>query len=163
VHSSPHGITRKRGDTIRDYGRSKICAIIRRRSINISATPQLNLSLPFFSSTMSRQKFSEQSTLRKSVSPIMIGLFLILCAWIAYKAYLAVQAGIKSAQESLKKRGVSLEGGHANVKVRAVDETSYLDKTQRAFVTAWNNSETRGYYSRLWSKQDLRDHPEKKH
>jgi hypothetical protein len=31
----------------------------------------------------------------------------------------------------LKKRGVSLEGGHANVKDRAVDETSYLDKTQR--------------------------------
>jgi len=28
-----------------------------------------------------------------------------------------------------------------------------------AFVTAWNNSETRGYYSRLWSKQDLRDKP----
>ena len=25
-----------------------------------------------------------------------------------------------------------------------------------AFVKAWNNAETRGYYSRLWSKEDLR-------
>jgi hypothetical protein len=63
-----------------------------------------------------------------------------------------------------------VEGGKAHLKVKAVDTSSYVDKTQqffpsfyvsnnRAFVRAWNNSETRGYYSRLWSKEDLRNKP----
>jgi hypothetical protein len=76
----------------------------------------------------------------------------------------------RSAEEHLKKKGFTIEGGKAHLKVKTVDNHSYIDKTQqfflsflvtndRAFVRAWNNSETRGYYSRLWSKEDLRDKP----
>lgn len=96
---------------------------------------------------MSKQKFKEQSTLGKSIQPILIGIFLLIVAWVGYKVYVALQAGMKwapqfdvpdlqsadgrSAQESLKKRGVSLEGGKANVQVKRVDTFAYLDKTQR--------------------------------
>ena len=57
-----------------------------------------------------------------------------------------------------------MQDGVAHVKVKGIDDSRYLDQTQAygtiwgnatdnsAFVKAWNNSETKGYYSRLWSK-----------
>lgn len=126
-------------------------------------------------------KFSERSVLRKSVQPILIFACLLLLAYIAYRAYVAIQNAMKyaisffslfygwdidrrTAQENLKKKGFSIEGSRANLRVKGIDETRYLDETQRygfcyrladtrAFVKAWQNSETKGYYSRLWSKE----------
>ena len=75
--------------------------------------------------------------------------------------------------ENLKKKGLVMDGNQASLKVKRVETSRYLDQTQayytlrvyfsdhRAFVKAWNNAETRGYYSRLWSKEDLRDKPKK--
>jgi len=97
--------------------------------------------------------------LSKSVQPILIGITLLVVAYVGYKVYVACQNAMRSAEEHLKKKGFTVEGGKANLKVKAVDTSSYVDKTQQAFVRAWNNSETRGYYSRLWSKEDLRNKP----
>jgi len=44
---------------------------------------------------MAKTKFSEKSALRKSVEPILICLALLLVAYIAYKAYVAIQNGIQ--------------------------------------------------------------------
>lgn len=135
---------------------------------------------------MAKTKFSEKSTLSKSIQPILIVTCLLLFAYIGYRVYVAIQSGIeyifllflrverradvRSAHENLKKRGVTMEGSKANIRVKGIDNSRYLDETQkygyhvnktddRAFVSAWNNAETKGYYSRLWSKQDK---PEKK-
>lgn len=92
---------------------------------------------------MSKTKFAEKSPLRKSVQPALVVAALILIAYIAYKAYVAIQRGIRypparrrlltvrsSAQETLKKKGFTMEGGKANIKVKGIDEQVYIDKTQ---------------------------------
>jgi hypothetical protein len=42
-----------------------------------------------------KKKFSEKSTLSKSVQPILIGLALVLLAFVAYKAYVAIDKGLR--------------------------------------------------------------------
>jgi hypothetical protein len=44
---------------------------------------------------MKKTKFSEKTPLRKAVQPIMIFVFLLIVAYVAYKAYVAIQNGMK--------------------------------------------------------------------
>jgi len=93
---------------------------------------------------MKKTKFSEKTPLRKSVEPIVIFLILAIVAYGAYKAYVAIQNGMKSvfpvswngvnrsrsAQESLQKKGFTMKDGVAHVKVKGMDDSRYLDQTQ---------------------------------
>jgi len=90
-----------------------------------------------------KTKFSEQSLLHRSIQPGLVVLALVLVAYIAYKAYVAIQSAIRyplppqhaltvgsSAQETLKKKGFTMEGGQAKIRVKGIDEQKYIDKTQ---------------------------------
>ena len=93
---------------------------------------------------MAKTKFSEKSAFSKSIQPILICVSLLIIGYIAYKVYVAMQDAIKydasvdvpclmnrSAQEGLKKRGLSIDGSQAKLQVQGIDEARYLDQTQR--------------------------------
>jgi hypothetical protein len=44
---------------------------------------------------MSKTKFSEESVAYKSIQPLLILAGLILVAYVAYRAYVAIQSGIR--------------------------------------------------------------------
>jgi hypothetical protein len=93
----------------------------------------------------------QPSLLSKSIQPILIVVTLCVVAYVAYKIYVAVQQGItyislslavaevvddRSAKENLKRKGFTIdEQGRAHVKIKKVDTSSYVDKTQRYEVS----------------------------
>ena len=92
---------------------------------------------------VTKLKKPEPSLLQKSISPLLIFITICVLVYVGYKVYTAIQDGIRyasrdggvdcrSAQENLKKKGFTIdEKGHAHVKVKTVDQSSYVDKTQR--------------------------------
>ena len=44
---------------------------------------------------MTKETFEEESMLKKSTEPIIVGFLLIVIAYIAYQAYTAIQNAVK--------------------------------------------------------------------
>jgi len=44
---------------------------------------------------MAKAKFQEKSTFQKSIEPLIIGVVLLLLAYVGFKAYAAIQEAIK--------------------------------------------------------------------
>ena len=52
------------------------------------------------------------------------------CNEVSYSIDVTILMG-RSAQESLKKRGLSIDGSQVKLQVKGMDESRYLDQTQR--------------------------------
>src|SRR5277367_4336975 len=61
-----------------------------KNALSKTLSPHTNRSV-----AMKKTKFSEKTPLRKAVQPILIFVFLLIVAYVAYKAYVAIQNGMK--------------------------------------------------------------------
>ncbi|ODQ49643.1 hypothetical protein SAICODRAFT_22337 [Saitoella complicata NRRL Y-17804] len=79
------------------------------------------------------------------LAPFFVLIFVLVFAGVGYLTLKQLQDALKTANEEMKKRNVNISSSGAKIGVPEVSREEYLDKTQKAFVTAMEHSEAKGF------------------
>ncbi|KAF3934605.1 hypothetical protein ABW20_dc0101520 [Dactylellina cionopaga] len=122
--------------------------------IHVVLLPLLFLTTPTLA-LFGKAKPAPKQTFFSKIFPILVLITVVtVIATILYLVYKTVLSLSSDVQTRLDNGGVKLSRTGADVKLKEVSYEKYRDMTQKVVVSAWNNSETKDFQSKLWKPKD---------